>query len=170
MLDGIDFEPVFFAPFVSSVMTVDAGWADHNGHLHAAFYSLLFDRAVDEAVFLVGLGPHLVESRSASFVTMEAHQRFRRELRAGQEVRATLRLINYDDKRMHLFQELHHAREGWIASTYEQIAQHVEAGTRRVVPFPDEVLERLALMKAAHGALPVPEGLGRPVNMPIRLS
>jgi acyl-CoA thioester hydrolase len=42
--------------------------------------------------------------------------------------------------------------------------------TRRVTPFPDDVLERLALMKAAHGALPAPEGLGRPVNMPIRLS
>ncbi|CAA0104558.1 L-carnitine dehydrogenase [Starkeya nomas] len=170
MLDGIDFEPVFFAPFVSSVMTVEPNWGDHHGQLNAAYYGLLFDRAVDEAVFLVGLGPHRVESRSASFVTIEAHQRFLRELRVGQEVRVTLRLVNYDDKRMHLFQELHHAREGWIAATCEQIAQHVEAGTRRVAPFPDEVLERLALMKAAHGALPIPEGLGRPVNMPIRLS
>lgn len=169
MLDGIDFEPVFFAPFVSSVMTVEPGWADHNGRLNTAFYSLLFDRAVDEAVFLVGLGPHLVESRSASFLTTEAHQRFLRELRVGQEVRVTLRLVNYDDKRMHLFQELHHAREGWIAATHEQIAQHIEAGTQRVAPFPDEVLERLALMRAAHGALPAPDGLGRPINMPIRL-
>jgi acyl-CoA thioester hydrolase len=170
MLDGIDFEPVFFAPFVSSVMTVESSWVDHNGQLHGAYYSLLFDRAVEEAVFLVGLGPHRIESRRpASFFTTEAHQRFLRELRAGQEVRVTLRLINYDEKRMHLFQELHHAREGWTAATCEQIAQHVEPGARRVVPFEDEVLERLALMKAAHGALPIPDGLGRPINMPIRL-
>ena len=168
MLDGIDFEPVFFAPFVSSVMTVEPNWFDYNGQLNSAYHSLLFDRAVDEAVFLVGLGPH--EARSASFFTSEAHHRFMRELRAGQEVRVTLRLINYDEKRMHLFQEMHHAREGWTAATCEQIAQHVEVGTRRVMPFSDEVLERLALMRAAHGALPEPEGLGRPVNMPIRLS
>lgn len=170
MLDGIDFEPVFFAPFVSSVMTVEPNWVDYNGHLNSAYYSLLFDRAVDEAVFLVGLGPHYVARRAASFFTAESHLRFLRELRSGQEVRVALRLVNYDDKRMHLFQEMHHAREGWTAATCEQIALHVDMETRRVAPFPDDVLERLALMKAAHGALPAPEGLGRPVNMPIRLS
>ena len=170
MLDGIDFEPVFFAPFVSSVMTVEPGWLDYNGHVNTAYYSMLFERALDEAVFLVGLGPHYVERRSASFFTVETHQRFLRELRAGDEVRATLRLINYDDKRMHLFQELHHAREGWTAATSELVALHVDIDTRRVTPFPDDVLERLALMKAAHGALPEPEGLGRHVDMPVRLS
>jgi len=170
MLDGIDFEPVFFAPFVSSVMTVEPSWVDYNGRLHSAFYSLLFNRAVDEAVFLVGLGPQPGRSSDTSFVTVESHQRFHRELRSGQEVRVTLRLINYDDRRMHLFQELHHSREGWTAATCEQIAQHLEPESRRVSPFPDDMLERLALMKAAHGALPMPDGLGRPVNMPLHLS
>ena len=170
MLDGIDFEPVFFAPFVSSAMAVEPGWVDYDGQLNTAYYSLLFDRAVDEAVFLVGLGPHLTETRSSSFFTVESHQRFLRELRAGHEVRVTLRLVNYDEKRMHLFQEMHHAREGWTAATCELVALHVETGTRRPSPFPDEVLERLALMRAAHGALPLPDGLGRPVNMPIRPS
>ncbi|WP_029353069.1 thioesterase family protein [Bosea sp. 117] len=170
MLDGIDFEPVFFAPFVSSVMTVEPAWVDYNGHMNTAYYNVLFDRAVEEAVFLVGLGPHYVERSCASFFTVETHQRYLRELKAGHEVRVTLRLINYDEKRMHLFQELHHAQEGWTAATSEQVAVHVDFATRRVAPFPDEVLERLALMKAAHGALPEPEGLGRRVDMPIRLS
>jgi len=170
MLGGIDFEPVFFAPFVSSVMTVEPDWVDYNGHLNSAYYTLLFDRAVDEAVFLVGLGPHYVKHRSASFFTAEAHLRFLRELRAGQAVRVTLRLIDYDEKRMHIFQELHHAREGWTAATCEQIALHVDIGTRRVTPFPDDILERLALMKAAHGALPDPDGLGRRIHMPVHLA
>ncbi|HSI41483.1 MAG TPA: thioesterase family protein [Xanthobacteraceae bacterium] len=170
MLEGIDFEPVFFAPFVSSVMTIEPNWVDYNGHLNVAYYNLLFDRAVDEAVFLVGLGPHYVERRSASFFTVESHLRYVRELRAGQEVRVTLRLVNYDEKRMHLYQELHHAREGWTSSTCEQIAVHVDTGSRRVTPFPDDVLQRLALMRAAHGALPEPDGLGRRINMPVHLS
>ncbi|MCS0497521.1 thioesterase family protein [Ancylobacter sp. MQZ15Z-1] len=151
-------------------MTVETNWVDYNGRLQPAYYSLLFDRAVEEAAFLVGLGPHPIDLSGASFFTTESHLRFLRDLRAGQEVRVTLRLINYDDKRMHLFQELHHAREGWTAATCEQIAQHMEPESRRVSAFPDEMLERLALMKAAHRALPMPEGLGRPVNMPIHLS
>ncbi|MFK8250259.1 thioesterase family protein [Ancylobacter terrae] len=170
MLGGIDFEPVFFAPFVSSVMMVEPDWVDYNGHLNTAYYSLLFDRAVDEAVFLVGLGPHYVKYRSASFFTAESHLRFLRELRGGQEVRVTLRLIDYDEKRMHIFQELHHAREGWTAATCEQIALHVDIGSRRVTSFPDDILERLALMKAAHGALPDPDGLGRRIRMPVHLA
>lgn len=170
MLDGIDFEPVFFAPFVSSVMRVEPSWVDDNGRLQPAYYSMLFDRAVDEAVFLVGLGPHPIDPSGAAFCTAESHLRFQRDLRAGQEVRVTLRLIDYDQERMHLFQELHHAREGWTAATCEQVAQHMEPTSRRVSAFPDEMLERLAMMKAAHGALPMPEGLGRRIDMPIRLS
>jgi acyl-CoA thioester hydrolase len=37
MPDRIDFEPVFFAPFVSTVMTVDSQWIDYNGHLNMAY-------------------------------------------------------------------------------------------------------------------------------------
>ena len=44
MLDRLDLEPVFFAPFVSSVMTVEPAWIDYNGHLNMAYYNVLFDR------------------------------------------------------------------------------------------------------------------------------
>ncbi len=65
MRSRIDFEPVFFAPFVSSVMTVDPAWIDYNGHLNMAYYNVLIDRAVDEAFFLVGLGPDYARVRGA---------------------------------------------------------------------------------------------------------
>ena len=54
MLDRREFEPVFFAPFVSSVMTVEPAWIDYNGHLNMAYYNVLFDRAVDEVFELLG--------------------------------------------------------------------------------------------------------------------
>ena len=50
MLDRLDTEPAFFAPFVSSVMRVEPGWIDYNGHLNMAYYNVLFDRAVDEEI------------------------------------------------------------------------------------------------------------------------
>ena len=46
MLDRVDFEPLFFAPFVSSVMTVEKDWIDYNGHLNMAYYNVLFDRCL----------------------------------------------------------------------------------------------------------------------------
>ena len=41
------------APFVSSVMPVEPQWIDYNGHLNMAYYNVLFDRAVDEALSLI---------------------------------------------------------------------------------------------------------------------
>ena len=66
MLDRLDLEPVFFAPFVSSVMTVEPAWIDYNGHLNMAYYNVLFDRAVDEAFELLGCGLDYVRTRKHS--------------------------------------------------------------------------------------------------------
>lgn len=157
---------IFFAPFVSSTMTVEPGWIDYNGHLNMAYYNLLIDRAVDEAFELVGLGPDYVKARNASYFTAEAHVRYLRELPVNTPVRTTLLLLNYDAKRIHFFAELHHATEGWVSATSEQLALHVDLRTRRVAPWPDDILERLAAMKAAHAAIPVPETVGRPISKP----
>jgi len=165
MTDRIDFEPVFFAPFVSSVMTVDSSWIDYNGHLNMAYYNVLIDRAVDEAFLLVGFGPDYVRDCSASFFTAEAHVCYLRELKAEEPVRVSLRLIDYDDKRLHLYAELHHATEGWLSATSEQLALHVDMIAKKVAPFPDDVQERLASMKSAHGPLPTPSAIGRGIGM-----
>lgn len=160
--------PIFFAPFVSSTMKIEAGWIDYNGHLNMVFYNLLIDRAVDEAFELVGLGPDYVKERNASYFTAEAHVRYLREITIDTPVRTSLRLLDYDDKRIHYFAELHHASDGWVSATSEQLALHIDLATRRVAPWPDDILQRLAAMKAAHAALPPPDSVGRPIAMPAR--
>jgi acyl-CoA thioester hydrolase len=72
----------FFAPFVSSTMTVEPSWIDYNGHMNMAYYHVLFDRAVDEAFEVVGLGPDYVAERNASYYVAEVHTLYRRELNA----------------------------------------------------------------------------------------
>lgn len=165
MPERIDFEPVFFAPFVSSTMTVEPSWIDYNGHLNMAYYNALIDRAVDEAFLPVGLGPDYARDRGASYFIAEVHVRYLRELNAHDPVRAALRLIGYDEKRLHLYAELHHAAEGWISATSEQLALHVDMKTKKVSPFPDDVLRRLASMKSAHGTLPAPSAIGCAIGM-----
>ena len=65
MLERPDPEPVFPAPFVSSVMQVEPAWIDYNGHLNMAYYNVLFDRAVDEAYELLGCGLAYLEGAPA---------------------------------------------------------------------------------------------------------
>ncbi|HEX2654409.1 MAG TPA: thioesterase family protein [Xanthobacteraceae bacterium] len=169
MLDRIDLEPVFFAPFVSSVMRVEPDWIDYNGHLNMAYYNVLFDRAVDEAFELMGVGSAYVEARRRSFFTAEAHVRYLRELHAGDLVRVTLQLLNYDSKRLHYFEQLFHAGEGWVSATSENMSLHVDMDAKKTAAFSEDVAARLARMKAAHGMLPRPEAAGRGILMPARL-
>ena len=63
--DRLDLEPVFFAPFLSSVMHVEPAWIDYNGHLNMAYYNVLFDRAVDAAFELLGWAPAMGESAAS---------------------------------------------------------------------------------------------------------
>jgi acyl-CoA thioester hydrolase len=166
MLDRLDLEPVFFAPFVSSMMKVEPDWIDYNGHLNMAYYNVLFDRAVDEAFELLGCGADYVKNRRHSCFTAEVHIRYLAELHAGDPVRVTCQLLDYDDKRMHYFEQLFHATEGIVHATSENLSLHVDMSKKKTAPFPDEVASCLAKMKAAHAKLPRPEVVGRRIIMP----
>jgi acyl-CoA thioester hydrolase len=168
MLDRLDLEPAFFAPFVSSPMPVEAGWIDYNGHLNMAYYNVLFDRGVDEAYELIGCGLDYVERTKHSCYTAEVHVRYLRELHAGDRVRVTFQLLGYDAKRLHYFEQLFHAEEGWLSATSENMALHVDTVKQKTAPFPSTVAARLARMWAAHGALPIPEAAGRRIAMPAK--
>jgi acyl-CoA thioester hydrolase len=168
MLDRTEPEPLFFAPFVSSVMRVEPQWIDYNGHLNMAYYNVLFDRAVDEVYELLGIGPDYLERHQHSTVVAEMHVRYVRELHLTDPVRVTVQLLDYDAKRFHLFEQLFHAAEGWISATSESMTLHVDMTAKKVAPFPDSVMRALAHMKTSHARLPRPEAAGRRVAMPQR--
>jgi acyl-CoA thioester hydrolase len=166
MLDRIDLEPVFFAPFVSSVMRVEPGWIDFNGHLNMAYYNVLFDRALDEVYELAGIGQTYLKEAHCSFFTAEVHIRYLRELHANDPARVTFQLIDYDSKRLHYFEQLFHATEGFVSATSESLALHIDMNKRKTAPFPVAVTKSLARLKASHARLPRPEAAGRRIAMP----
>ena len=156
----------FFAPFVSSTMRVEPAWIDYNGHMNMAYYHVLFDRAVEEGFSLVGLGHDYLEKRKASFFAAEIHTLYKRELKMHDRVRVTLQLVDYDEKRIHYYMEIRHAGEGWVAATMEGLSLHVDMETRKVSPFPDDIMANLAVMKTTHARLPKPQNLGRVIGIP----
>lgn len=166
MQDEVRTTALFFAPFVSSSMRVEPDWIDYNGHLNMAYYHVLFDRAVDEVFSLVGLNRDYVDTRNASFFAAECHILYKRELTESDTVRITAQLIAFDDKRLHYYMEMRHASEGWLAATSENLSLHVDMNTRKVSPFPPDILANLAVMKAAHARMPQPATIGRIIGMP----
>jgi len=168
MLDRTDLEPLFFAPFVSSVMRVEKSWIDYNGHLNMAYYNVLFDRCVDEAYELLGIGLDYLHTRNHSTFTAEAHVRYLREIHEDDPVRVTFQLLDFDSKRVHYFQQLFHATHGWMSATSENMTLHVDMTTKKVAPFPETVMRTLGRMKASHVRLPRPEAAGRSIAMPAK--
>jgi acyl-CoA thioester hydrolase len=153
-------------PFISSVMKVEPQWIDYNGHLNMAYYNVLFDRAVDEVYETLGIGPSYLKRTNHSTMTAEVHVRYLREIHEGAPVRVRFQLIDYDAKRMHYFEELVHATEGWLSATSENMTLHIDMAAKKVAPWPPEVMEKFARAKAAHSRLPLPDGAGRRIAMP----
>ena len=154
------------APFVSSVMRIEPQWIDYNGHLNVAYYNVLFDRAVDELYELLGLGPDYLKKHKHSTMVVESHVRYLRELLETDPVRISIQLIDYDAKRILLFERLLHADKGWLSATCETMTLHVDMTAKKVAPFPDAVMRALVGLKAAHAKLPPPEDVGRRIAMP----
>jgi acyl-CoA thioester hydrolase len=156
---------ITFSPFVSSTMRVEPTWIDYNGHLNMAYYMVMFDRAVDQAFSQVGLGPDYLATRGHSYFTAETHTVYLRELPAHENIRVTVQLVDHDAKRIHAYLEIHQEAESWISATCEKLFLHVDMDTKKVVPFPDDILASLGEMQAKHGLLPRPKGLGRSIGL-----
>jgi acyl-CoA thioester hydrolase len=152
------------SPFRSSVMTVRPEWIDYNGHMNMGYYAVLFDEAGDEIYPSLGLGPSYRKTGFTTY-TAEFHVCYLRELHLGDAVTVTLQLLDFDARRFHYYQEIHH-KDGWCAATAETMALHVDQSGPKVVAMPDAVLARLDAMKRAHATLPWPERAGRSIGIP----
>jgi acyl-CoA thioester hydrolase len=155
-------------PFLSSVMQIEPQWIDYNGHLNMAYYNVMFDRAVDQLWLQLGIGPKYMKERHGSTFTAECHVRYLREIHLGDPVQIAVLLVEADEKRIHTFQELRHATEGWVSATSENMSVHINMELRKTAPFPADIRARIEAVAQVHSAVPRPEGIGRKIAMPSR--
>lgn len=155
---------MFDAPLKSPPMLVEPQWTDYNGHLNMAYYNVLFDRANDEALARLGMNLDYVKNRRLTIYTAEIHVTYVRELHQGHKVFATFQLIDHDEKRLHVFQELYH-EDGWLAATSEQLALHIDMSGPKVAPFPEDIFANVKAMAVAHAALPRPQRVGKSIGI-----
>ena len=83
------------APFDGFLDVVRDEWIDHNQHMNMGYYMVVFDLATDAWFEYLGLGPeHRVEHRVTTF-SLEGHITYQREVRAGDPLRFTTRLLGF---------------------------------------------------------------------------
>lgn len=147
---------------ISKVMEVIPEWIDYNGHMNMAYYNVLFDRAADEFYPSLGLGEDYVKTQHHTTYTAEFHICYLRELHLGAKVRVHSWILDFDDKRFHTFQEIHH-EDGWLAATGEALGLHIDMSGPRVAPMPEEIRENVARFARTHAPESWPERAGRSI-------
>jgi acyl-CoA thioester hydrolase len=153
------------APFDRYRGEVLSEWIDANDHMNLAYYTVLFDYATDALFDAVGIGRHYKDSTGNGTFVVETHNLYERELLLGDRVRVSTQILGMDVKRLHLAHEMFGVANRQRAATQELMYLHVDLSTRRVVPFPDEVRERVAAAAAMHAHLPLPDWAGRRLAM-----
>ncbi len=155
------------SPFMSGLLEIDPDWIDYNDHLNMGYYTVLFDRAADQAFAELGFGPDYVATRGLTTYSAEFHTRYLRELHPGDRVRCSFRILDFDEKRFHGYQEMFH-EDGWLAATGEGLTLHVDTSGPKVVPMPPDILAKVTAMAAAHAHLPRPKAAGRRIGIPTK--
>ena len=80
-------------------------------------------------------------------------------------MRFATQLLARDAKRVHLFHEMFHAEQGYLAATNETIVMNIDYATRRSAPWPVPVATRLDELWQTHRALPRPAKAGRVMGL-----
>ncbi|MDH4048889.1 MAG: thioesterase family protein [Gammaproteobacteria bacterium] len=119
-------------------------WIDINRHMNVAYYVLALDRGVDDLWSQLGITNEYIESGQGSTFAVECHVTYQRELKEGDPYVVRSQILAYDAKRIHQFQWLYHARDGFLSATGEWMNLHVDLATRRVSPWPANILDNFA--------------------------
>jgi acyl-CoA thioester hydrolase len=85
-----------------------------------------------------------------SIYSLETHLRHVREAALGEPLRLTLRLLDCDHKRLHLFHRMYRASDEALLATAGQLLIHVDMQAARAAPFPADLQRRLASIRFAH--------------------
>jgi acyl-CoA thioester hydrolase len=136
-------------------------WIDINDHMNVAYYLLAFDQAVDAMWQRFGLTDEYIRTHSSSTIAVESHVTWQREIVEGAGYVVTSQVLAFDDKRIHQFQRMYHADDGFLAATCEWMNLHFDTGLRKVAPWPEKIRARIAEFADNQGQDPWPVEAGK---------
>ena len=137
--------------------TVLPEWIDYNKHMNVAYFVLAFDEGVDSLWDVFGITADHIRDNDSSTFAVESHVNYLGELKLDDPFIVTTQVLAYDSKRIHQFQRMYHAEEGYLAATAEWMNLHVDLKLRKVAPWPEHILEGIRHFVDRQGTWPWPE-------------
>lgn len=155
-------------PFRKYSAKIPAEWVDFNGHMNTKYYGLvIYDAHIDFTEHL-DLGERYRYANNCSKALVESHCIYARELCEGDEIEVVSWLLSVDEKRLHTFHEIYCTNKGYRAAAAEHLDVHIDLETRRVSPFPKDVLQRLQSIEREYAKLPQPDNVVSIIKPPVK--
>jgi len=146
--------------------TVGPEWVDYNDHLNDAYYVLIFSKSGDELLERIGLGAAGRAALQRTIYTTDLIVHYLREVKLGDSVRTSARILEADAKRIRIWFEMAHPAGG-LAATSEQIYLCVDqTGEKpRAATWPEAIGAAIDRLVAAQADAPLPEAAGRGISL-----
>ena len=135
-------------------------WTDYNGHLNVRYFLWVFDEATHIWYADLKLGQPYREKTDHTTFAVQCHVTYQREGRENERLEIRSQMLGFDDKRLHYFKTLHNVDGNYQMATFEQICLHVDLSNRRVVPWPDYIIESFSERFERHSQIAVPPEVG----------
>ena len=152
-------------PLVLHRDVVRQEWVDEYDHMNLAYYVLICDEATYEFWNLVNDYRSLPDRNGMEYAVVETHVNYIQEVRLSDPLIVTTQLIDFDDKRFHIFHELSHANENFVSATNEVMALGFNLEKRGVQPFSELVYVEISKLFDSHKRLPRPRNTGRSIGI-----
>ena len=139
---------------------VEPDWVDYNNHMTESAYLTAFGWASDALFRYIG-DDEQYRAAGHSFYTVETHINYLREVGNNASLRFTTRIVDLDDKRLHLYHEMFDIGTDELVAATEQMLLHVDTNAGRPAPIEGAPARALRAVREAHRTIPAPKYLGR---------
>ena len=132
---------------------VPVPFEDANGHLNVRHYTGIASEGLDESLVDVGIPQDWPAHGHACF-SAEHHLTYLAELLTGDRISSRVRLLGRSERAAHALVYLLDDSHQRLSFVMEEILLHIDMGTRRTAPWPEDVAAALDKQVAAQADLP----------------
>ena len=141
-------------------------WIDYNGHMNMGYYAVAFDELATDRYFdYLDIGLAHKRRVNKSTFTLGANIDYLQEVMAGDPLRITTQLMDYDHKRLHYYHCMYNEDEDFLAATNECLTMYVDMETRRSTSFSEVLQARFAQELELGKRCARPPGFGRQLGI-----
>ena len=115
---------------------------DHMGHMNVMWYTGKFDEASWHLLAQFGLSRKFLLERNSALAAVQQNITYKRELHAGDTITIKSGFLEIKERIVRIFHRMFNDETGATAAVTFLTGVHMDAGSRRASPFPEEFMNR----------------------------